>query len=249
MKIDRIDGIKALLLAHGRVSVGELCERFQTSSVTIRKDLSQLEDDGFLKRVYGGAVLTQKSQNVLHIDNPTLSALADAACEEIHDGDSIFIGSGRTCCYLAKRLKAFEHLAIVTNNITALQYLPYEKFRIYLLGGEVTSVDNRSTMFSSPENPKAFISSVYVNKAFTSVSGIDMLTGLTVNSVISTYIYHQLPSIARSWYLMADYNKFDHIAMHPVAALSDIAGIVSDKIPEAYQQEFRRLGIKMRLTR
>lgn len=48
---------------------------------------------------------------------------------------------------------------------------------------------------------------------------------------------------------MADYNKFDHIAMHPVAALSDIAGIVSDKIPEAYQQEFRRLGIKMRLTR
>lgn len=134
----------------------------------------------------------------------TRIALAERACEEIQDGDSIFLGSGQTCCYLAKLLERFHNLSIVTNNITALSDLLKTDSRVYLLGGEVTSTDAH-TLFSSPENPSTFTNHVFVSKAFTSISGIDLQAGLTVHSIVSTHIYRNLPSIARSWYLMADH--------------------------------------------
>ena len=116
----------------------------------------------------------------------------------------------------------------------------------YLLGGEVTSVDNQ-TLFSSPENPSTFTGNIYVTKAFTSVSGVDLKAGLTVNSIISTYIYHKLPSIAKSWYLMVDHTKFNRTAMYPVATLSDIKCLIADHVTEDYAAVLRELNVELRV--
>lgn len=194
-----------------------------------------MEEECIAKRFYGGIALAENAfENIAEDDSDTIRILlAQKACEQIQDGDNIFLGSGRTCCCLAKMLHRFQNLSIVTNNISALGDLLKTNNRLYLIGGEVTSTDGK-TLFASPENPNSSADNIFVTKAFTSISGIDLQAGLTVHSVVSTHIYHILPFIARSWYLMADHAKFDQIAMYPVAELGQIQYLIADCYPEHY---------------
>ena len=245
----RIDEIRALLLQKKEVSVNELCSLYHVSSVSIRKDLSKLEEEGILKRVYGGGVLVEDAARVpapspLRLDQPVLDQLAGVACSTIQDGDIIFLGSGRTCCLLAKLLHKFSNLSVVTNNITALDDLLAAKVRIYLIGGEVTSTDGM-TLFASPEDPTNFTQNIRVNKAFTSISGIDLNKGLTVNSIISTYIYRFVPSISSKWYLMVDSGKFNKLSMYSAAQLSDVDCLITDSYPPEYEELFQANNIEV----
>ena len=140
-----------MLFTNKKVLVNDLSEQFDISRVTIRKDLQQLEDEGIAKRIYGGAMLADCAlpSSLSNVNDRTRIALAERACEEIQDGDSIFLGSGQTCCYLAKLLERFHDLSIVTNNITALNDLLKTDSRVYLLGGEVTSTDAHTLIFKS----------------------------------------------------------------------------------------------------
>ena len=54
--VQRRHGILSQLSKHGQVQVEELARRFDTSEVTIRKDLATLEQSGLLLRRYGGAI-------------------------------------------------------------------------------------------------------------------------------------------------------------------------------------------------
>lgn len=255
----RLDKIKKLLLERKEISVQELSDLYQVSAVSIRKDLTRLEEQGFLKRVYGAAVLSENntfcsdvviantsvSKNIQNQDEYViLYRLAQFACSTICDGDIIFLGSGRTCCILAKLLHKFSDLSVVTNNITALNDLLSSGARIYLLGGEVTSTDG-VTLFSSPEDPANFTQNIRVNKAFTSISGIDLDKGLTVNSIISTYIYRYLPEICNKWYLMTSSNKFNKLSMYSAAKLTDVSCIITDDYPPEYEAFFRENDIEI----
>lgn len=248
----RIDEIRNLIYERKKVNVNELCDYYNVSAVSIRKDLSKLEQEGVLSRTYGGAVLSKDivsfdSSPAIYFDNPILSQLAEHAFQQIEDNDIIFLGSGRTCCILAKLLHKIKNLSVVTNNVTALDDLLESGARIYLLGGEVTSTDGK-TLFSSPEDPISIIDKIRVNKAFTSISGIDLQKGLTVNSIISTYIYRYVPSLSNSWYIMASSDKFNKLAMYTAASFDDVDYIITDSFPPEYQSIFDNNSIEVITT-
>lgn len=244
----RIEEIIDLLKKDRKVYVNDLSERFNVSKVSVRKYLSKIENKGLAKRFYGGISLIETSpfneENGNIYSNPLCLSLAGKAREQISDGDSIFIGSGRSCCVLARQLTGFKNLTVVTNNITALPELINNASRVYLIGGEVTSTD-KQTLFSSWESPQSLLDNVYVNKAFTSISGLDIKAGLTVDSIISTYIYKQIPSMANHWYLMADSTKFDRISIYSVAELGQINTLITDKYPVLYADRFAELNINI----
>ncbi|MEO8411278.1 MAG: DeoR/GlpR family DNA-binding transcription regulator [Propionivibrio sp.] len=249
MKKKRIDEIREFLQLNGRVVVNELADKYHVSEVSIRKDLNLLARLGYCRKVYGGAVLSEQETQV-HTDGVdfysdlTRISIARRTLLEIKDDDCIFLGSGTTCCVLARLLKGFRNLTVVTNNVTALTDLLNNVARVYLVGGEVTTVDH-ITLFSSWERPESFIENIFVNKAFTSASGLDVKAGLTVNAVISTHIYRYVPTMAHQWYLMADSSKFDRIAIYSVAELNKIQAIISDQVPEKYLDYFRNNNIQV----
>lgn len=244
----QIEEIKALLNETGKVYVNELSDRFNVSKVSVRKYLAKLENQGFASRFYGGASLAESARAVDPVESlyqdPLLKSLALKAREQIADGDSIFVGSGRTCCILARELAGIQNLTVVTNNITALPDLIKNTSRVFLIGGEVTSTDSK-TLFSSWESPKPMLENIYVNKAFTSTSGLDLKAGLTVDSIISTYIFKHIPTMAQRWYLIADYNKFDKISIYSVADLNKIDTLICDTIPAQYIDSFNENNVKI----
>jgi len=248
MAAQRIDEIKNLLKRNSKVYVNDLSARFGVSRVSIRKDLTRLEDDGVARRFYGGAqsVESWDTGDSMRRFDPTASwyALARRAADYVDDGDTIFVGSGRSCCVLAEELGGRENLTVVTNNITALSALIENAARVYLIGGEVTSTDHR-TLFSSWESPQAQLGNIFVNKAFTSISGLDLKAGLTVDSIISTYVFKHIPAMAHRWYLMADQTKFGKISIYPVADLERIHTLITDAAPPDYMRRFTELNIEV----
>ena len=241
MLIDRTQEIKNKLVTEGRVFVNQLSGFFNVSEVTIRKDLKFLEDQGIATRFYGGAQLKKESPLVFvnkeYYNNQTLISIANLALKEIKDGDSIFLGSGQTCCVLAKMLGKIENLTVITNNISALNDLIENVSKVYLIGGEVTTIDG-VTMFSSTQNPLKNLENIFVKKAFTSSFGVDIKAGLTANALISTYIYKSIIDISTNIYLLADSSKFGKIGIYPVANITDINCFISNEIPLDYKQIF-----------
>jgi DeoR family transcriptional regulator, fructose operon transcriptional repressor len=248
MSNNRIEEIKNHLKQHKKVYVNDLSARLNVSKVSIRKYLSKIEGQGLAKRFYGGASLVEPASSddtigSIYSDSLYVS-LAHQARKQIADGDSIFIGSGRSCCVLARQLTGFKNLTVVTNNITALPELIKSATRVYLIGGEVTTTDNQ-TLFSSWESPQSVLGNIFVNKAFTSISGLDLKAGLTVDSIISTHIFKHIPTMAHRWYLMADSTKFDKISIYPVAKLSHLHTFITDTIPQAYAEHFAELNVEV----
>jgi len=243
----RLDEIRELLRSQKKVSVNELSARYSVSEVSIRKYLARLAEEGIATRFYGGAALIEEERPVNDADtiydDPLRTALARAAKEYIADGDSIFLGSGMTCCILARELTGFRNLTVFTNNITALPDLFHNGARVYLIGGEVASTD-RETLFSSWDSPHAQLDHIFVNKAFTSISGLDLKAGLTVDSIVSTRIFSQIPRMAHQWYLIADSSKFDKISIYPVADLDRIHTLITDHVPDHYAEPLRSVNLR-----
>ena len=240
--------IMNILKVQQKVYVNDLSDRFKISKVSIRKYLTELEEQGLVVRFYGGASIVQTqptdaAARSFYSDAHWIN-LAHRACEQISDGDSIFVGSGRSCCVLAREMTGFKNLTVVTNNITALDDLNRNASKVYMIGGEVTSIDNL-TMFSSWESPMSMLKQIFVNKAFTSVSGLDLNAGLTVNSIISTYMFKQIITMAQYWYLIADSTKFDKIAIYKIADLDHIHAIITDNIPPRYAEKFKELNVRL----
>lgn len=248
---ERIEDIRNIIKERETVTCKELCSHYNVSDVTIRKDLAILEKEKFIKRIHGGAVLNKQSTDDLgrlnslsNIDRSVVSnydmkvKIARLALEQINNGDIIFLGSGITCCILAELLKQKNDLIVVTNNLSAVSILINNVKKVLLIGGEVSTVDNM-TYFSSVRNPSHQLESVFVNKAFTSCSGIDLKAGITVTSVISTYIYKAIPDIKRQWYMMIDDEKYDKIGMYQVCSIESLDYIISNEIPNDYLNYFK----------
>ena len=123
--------ILALLSDQGEVSVDQLARQFETSEVTIRKDLAALEKNGLLLRRYGGAVampqelISEPSQPV----SAYKQAIARAAVGCIREHARIIIDSGTTTAAMIPALGYQPGLVVMTNSlsvVSALRELEHE---------------------------------------------------------------------------------------------------------------------------
>ena len=128
------------------VSVSELSEAFGLSEVSVRKLLSGMEQEGVLKRTWGGAVSAYGSlREFSHQENENRQmeekqAIAREAYGCIGDGEAVFLDSGTTTLELAKLIVAGEKRKIVpcTNNIfIAAELAKAADIRSIIIGGEL----------------------------------------------------------------------------------------------------------------
>ena len=116
----RRHAISNLVNEKGEVSVDELSAKFETSEVTIRKDLASLEKNGQLLRRYGGAISLPK-EVVNEELGPQVStrkiSLAKAAADLIRDHNRIVIDSGSTTGALIQQLNSKRGLVVMTNSL------------------------------------------------------------------------------------------------------------------------------------
>ncbi|WP_273391514.1 DeoR/GlpR family DNA-binding transcription regulator [Actinobacillus porcinus] len=171
--------IMQILQEQGEVSVDQLVQLFDTSEVTIRKDLTALEANGFLLRRYGGAILMP--QDIIEDEQEELSerkiVIAKAAAERIRDHNRIIVDSGSTTAALIKQLNGKQGLIVMTNSLsvaTELRSLENEP-TLLMTGG---TWDTRSESFQG-KVAEQVLRSYDFDQLFIGADGVDLERGTT----------------------------------------------------------------------
>lgn len=233
--IQRLESILEILHEKGTVQVNELVKLLNVSDVTVRKDLNKLQEEGLITKTHGGAVLNKdiSNQSLLGYPGTEVGAenddhflLAHHAVDYIHDGDTIFLGSGNSCAAFAKTLGVFNDLSVITNNVEAVHHLRGKCKTVILIGGEIIFHDNH--LFTTSTQIDAYLSSYNINLAITSCTGVDMTFGISVSTEASKNIISAVLKVAKNWMLIADQSKFNTVSPYSIADINKPEIIVTN---------------------
>lgn len=228
-----------------RASVQELAEHFNVSESTIRRDLKELEDARLLKRTHGGAInlesvnfepaYTEKED----VFSREKELIASKAAELISDGDTILLDSGTTTQYLARELKRFNRLTVVTNSLMVARELEnLTGIETIVSGG---SLRQNTLSLVGPVADESF-KMMRVDKAFIATNGIDLKEGLTTPNITEASTKRKMIEIAKQVILLTDHTKFGKISFSKFADISDIDTCIvdsdlSDKLVKQYEDK------------
>ncbi len=233
MKTDRREEIKELLRTKGEVKLKDLESRFNDySSMTLRRDLKYLEDNGFVKRTRGGAVamsrLSIAAEDVYSeraLENVAQKyTIAKKALTFIERGRSIYLDSGTTMMLFTREMED-EYLSIMTSGLNiAMELIKKQKPSVTLLGGQV----NRNTISVSGVNSCNFIKDVNIDIAFIAASGFSIENGFTSGTYTECEIKKEVINGARKKIVLMDSKKIDKIMPFTFAFMEDIDVLVTD---------------------
>lgn len=216
---------------HSRGSVQELSQTLSVSESTIRRDLKELEEAKLLKRTHGGAVSLQSvsfeaafpEKEDRFLDEKM--RIARKAVEMIEEGDAILLDGGTTTLQIARELKTFSNLKVITNSIMALNELKdCRNIEVSITGGMLRP----DTMaFVGPMTERS-LEMVRVDKAFLGTNGLDLLEGITTPNMLEAATKRKMISVAKQVILLADHSKIGQVSFCKVADLQDMDYYILD---------------------
>jgi DeoR family fructose operon transcriptional repressor len=234
--------ILALLKEKDVLRIHELVEATGASESTIRRDLSELEEQRLLKRVHGGA-------SVLHnkIEEPTVlekavkrerekMAIAKYAASLINEHDSVFIDAGTTTYQMLPYLP-HENIVVVTNGVDIALQLTKRNIKTILLGGELKA----ATLSLVGREAVRSISQYRFDKCFLGMNGIDKHHGLTTPDPDEAYIKQLALQFSDECFVLGDSDKFSRVTFAKVGDLRGVTLITDDGLCEDEQLEYGRL--------
>lgn len=252
--LKREQEVAECITSEGYVSFSDLCNRFDVSPATMRRDLVRLDEIGIIERTHGGAKATGTQEHSLktlkwrmdkHIDEKV--AIAAKAVKQITDGSSIILDASTTCLRLAEAIADSSlSVTVITNYFDAVSVL-YENAnaRVYFIGGNVASGYHSTT----GDIAEAGIRPIMADYAFIGTDALDAQRGL-VNNRIDIIPYKRL-MIANSNRVvcLADHSKFSAVAIMQVAPFDEVDEIITDSAMEDnVRMRFDFLGNKLVFT-
>jgi DeoR family transcriptional regulator, fructose operon transcriptional repressor len=249
LSVERKYKIAEVVGKNGGVKTSDLSNMFSVSEMTILRDLEILEQQGILKRVYGGAVNLKspiKELSVIlrkQINAKEKNIIAEKAAKLITNGESIFLDSSTTAFALSKKLGHKTGLTVITNGLELINELKNNSnINLFCPGGEL----QLSTMSFIGTSAEDYLKEHYVDKAFVSASGISLQSGITVENAVQAVIKKIMFKNALSRVILVDSSKFDVVRLSKVCTLEDINTIVTDRKPDAkFLEVFEKNNIEV----
>ena len=177
MRTKRIDLIEAFIEQEKSVSLDTLCEKFNVSKNTIRRDIDDLVKKGTAEKVYGGVVSTQQPSDTRLLPYEQRHTVLSAEKDAISKKAASFVenDTGTTCLNMVDCL---SHLncTIITNSLQIfIRAVPYPNLQVISLPG----ILNRDTLsFVGSEIP-GYLRTFNITKAFMASTGVTIENGLT----------------------------------------------------------------------
>jgi len=230
------------------VQITDLTEKFKISVATARRDLDELESAGLIKRVYGGAVLVEKSGlrpifNARIEQNSVKKAqIGMAAASLVSEGDTVVLDIGTTTLEVAKCIGNIPHLTVLTNSLPVLNELVQSDANVYALGGRLRSQELALSGTQAEEQ----LSNFCVDKAFIGAGGVTLENGITNYNPDSAQLCAAIIRRAKEVILVTDSNKFGKDGFAVVGKLNCVNTIVTDSdIPKEYLKAIEKMGVKL----
>jgi DeoR family fructose operon transcriptional repressor len=233
------------------VRVEDLCERIHASPATVRRDLTDLENRGLIRRVHGGAVSVESQlDEPLFDDKTSISvkekrSIAEAAAALINDGDTIFLDGGSTLLELTRLLKSRQDLTVVTNSLRAAVELSGLGPNLIMTGGHLRR--RSQTMVGGLS--QTVLNELYVDKAFMGTIGITVEEGLTTTNGDEAFTKKLAMSRAKEVILLADSSKIGKVAFANTGQVTEIDRLITDKhAPTKFADKMKDKGITVTIV-
>lgn len=242
--------ILKMLKENGAVSASELMKRFNTSSETVRRDLSEMEKKRLLTRVHGGALLLPEMMKQTDLNYRTHSnykektELSKTAISTLKNGEAVFIDCGSTVICLAEAIaEKMEKLTVVTNSMDVFNILNRAgRFEIILTGG----------LYSPQENAFAgaialsALSKVHLNKAFIAPAAISLKSGIFDYGYDFMLLQQKVIESSNEVFIIADSEKFEKTALYKLSdTKAEYTYITDSSLSDKVKSIYKENGIRI----
>ena len=234
---------------HGAASVAALALEFDVHESTIRRDLTEIEQEGLLKRTHGGVIvekLAKKEPSFNERFNVQLEQkmrIGKMAASMVEDGEHIIIDSGTTTIHIAKNLVHRSNITVVTNDINvAAELRDAPGVKVIVTGGELyPSSFMLNGMFTDQ-----VLGSLHVSKAFIGTPAIHPKHGMTHPEAQLVPAKQGMVNAAQEVIVVADDTKVGKLSLHSVAPISAIHTLITGKeAPEYVVRQFQESGVNV----
>jgi len=251
VKLKRIKKIEQYIYQNGSVSLDELCETFNVSKNTIRRDINQLEKNGNLKKVYGGVIANKTS--LIPFENRTIQnqqekqSIAYTASTFIEENDLVFIDSGTTTRRMLDVIDNNKTFTVLTNSLDIINAVSgLNNIQLIVIGHKY----KRGTQSFVGIDEDDSINRYNINKAFMSATGVSIKHGLTNADILETEIKKHVAKRASELYLLADFSKFGKSTLLTYAKLTDVKCIITNEcLPTEYVSYCTDNNIKIKYSK
>ena len=249
---ERRRAILDILQREGRVLVADLAHKFATSQVTIRKDLEVLRVHGQIHRTHGGALPAREGA----LEDPTLRQkqklhrqeklrIAAAAASLVSEGQVVILDSGTTTTEIARALRHFKNLTIVTNAVNIAAELASSSVEVILTGG---SVRKNSFSLVGPIAEET-LRRLNADILFLGVDGFDVRYGLSTPNLLEAKVNRVMVEVARRTVATCDSSKFGRRSLALIISPSALHQVITDHaIAKSDLRALKKAGIEVTLV-
>jgi DeoR family transcriptional regulator of aga operon len=233
----------------GRVLVSELSEALGISRITIRKDLDFLESKGMVQRTHGGALsvkggtlldpsLQEKEQKQLK----EKQRIAKAAASLVEEGLCILLDSGTTTTAIARELRRFSRLTVITNAVNIAAELTMTDFEVILTGGTLRK-NSYSLVGPLAED---MLNEMHADILFLGVDGFDIKVGLTTPNLLESRVNRAMVSAATRVVVVCDSTKFRRHSLALIVPPTAIHTVITDdSLSDEDTEALKSVGIEV----
>ena len=234
---DRRDQILTELRKKGSLSLKDLINHSGASAASIRRDLSQLQKQGMVRRTHGGVALVepllyepfrydslfQKREQHRPAEKRRIGL---AAAELIEEHDTVGFTAGTTTTQVARNIRDRRNLRVITNAINiSMELCNCPGLLTFVTGGFVQWAGSFSLVGQGAIN---FLSDIYLDKVFISACGVDPVRGITVIEPEESLTFRAMIHQAKVRIVVADSAKLGVVTPALVCPLSDINILITD---------------------
>ncbi len=234
------------------IHIGELAVELGVSEMTIRRDITRLERDGFLRRTYGGATAhITRSMELLFNARALANAAAKRligmrAAQMVGQATTICVGIGSTTEQFAMFLPPRDDLMVITGSLPVASMLGSRRGRVVVLGGSILPDELACIGPVATATARRFNADLAVMGA----AGVSAARGITELDHDAAEVQRTLIEQSARLLVLADGSKIGEVAMATVAAANTIGTLVTDEsAPAEALEALGATGIELVVVR
>lgn len=222
--------ILQFLQKNGGASVTDLSQRFNATVSTIRRDLEEMEQKGYVHRYFGGAKYALPPNTDVQYrtpkgdPTPCRIAIAKKAAEMIGNTDTVFLNSSSTALYILDYIPNIN-INVLTNNARAIYSRPHGGIDLFLTGGEIYG--NKQSLVGA--FAVETVHKVVANICFLGASGVSSSEGITSAILQEVPVNQEMLQRCNGYkVIVADSTKIGARQNFFSAGLNDITHLITD---------------------
>lgn len=233
---------------NGRALVRDLAKRYGSSEITVRRDLELLHSRGLIYRTHGGALpIRTGSESDRNLSEREMQhprekmRIAAAAARLVKEGQSVILDSGSTTTAIARALRDFQQLTIITNAINIASELSGSPVDVILTGGMLRKNSHSLVGPIAEESLRRLKADIL----FLGVEGFDTHSGVSTPNLLEAQLNRLMVQIAARVIAVCDSSKFGHSSLSSIVPMSNIHGVITDKqVPKVDLRALKKAGIE-----